>query len=96
VEETALDCVRLLFPEGMKAQVMKLTIERQMYLLAVGTKAQARFKREGVLTFAQKQAQKEKPWGGDGYMKSLQKKHEQRIHQGVVNGQAIIYEERDE
>lgn len=75
---------------------MNLKVERQMYLLAVGTKAQARFKREGVMIFAQKQAKKEKPWSYVGYVKRFEKKHEQRIHQAVVNGQEILYEEKDE
>ena len=46
-------------PEEYKAQFRALAVERQIFLLAIPVKKQARFKREGVDTFVSGRKQNE-------------------------------------
>lgn len=78
-----------------KTEFKSLAVEKQIYLLAVPVKQQARFKREGVDVYASKV--KEKSWG-TGYkvgMIQWQKSQEQKHHQHVANGGSLEHEPRE-
>lgn len=75
-----------------KAEFKNLTVEKQIDLLAVPVKKQARFKREGVDVYAGKVKDKSRVSRGMVGMLQRKRREEQRKHQHVANGGWLVHE----
>ncbi len=90
---TILKRVYLALPSYIQAEFKQLPVDRQMYLLAIPLKKQARFKREGVDLFLEKHV--DHVASNVGVFKSWERNHERRIQQHVANGGFVEYEDKE-
>lgn len=87
---SVLKQVYLFLPSHIQAEFKQLPVDRQMYLLAIPLKKQARFKREGVDLFLAKHTDHVPSY--DAFNKRSERRYEQRIQQHVANGGFVEYE----
>jgi very-short-patch-repair endonuclease len=77
----------------MKEDFKSLTVERQMFLLSIPLKKQAKFKRDGVDLYVASARPAVKT--NAGWLKQHEKRDEQRKQQVVANGGELFYEDRE-
>src|SRR5690606_19832461 len=77
----------------MKEDFKSLTVERQMFLLSIPLKKQAKFKRDGVDLYVASARPVVKT--NAGRIKQHEKRAEQKKQQVVANGGELFYEDRE-